>query len=325
MVTRLADAEEGQVLEGTFAVREARLMSFKNRPGNYLQLVLADPSGVMTAKVWNDAEPLHARLAPGAVVRVQGKVQAYQNTLQLVVDQVEVCPAGSYAPEDFLPVSPRPLDEMKDELRSRVNGLQQPALRRLVRAFALDAKLFQAFCRAPAAMVHHHAYLGGLLEHTLNVMKLAQGIAAGYPEVDADLLLAGALFHDIGKVKEYSWGTTIQYTDQGRLLGHIVMGVQVLDSLLARVPEFPERLRLHLLHMVVSHHGEYEWQSPKRPKFLEAYILHRADLLDADIDKFVQAKREHGGKAWSGYIKGLDRVVYLGAGRQQAAEAEEEP
>src|SRR5690606_1799095 len=133
---------------------------------------------------------------------------------------------------------------------------------------------------------HHQAYLGGLLEHTLNVMELAEGIAATYEGIDRDLLLTGALFHDIGKVYEYRYDVAIDYTDAGRLLGHIVMGTNLIHDQIKAIPDFPETLKLKLLHMIVSHHGKYEWQSPKRPKFVEAAILHQADYLDAEIDKF---------------------------------------
>ncbi|NMB10607.1 MAG: HD domain-containing protein [Tissierellia bacterium] len=154
---------------------------------------------------------------------------------------------------------------------------------------ANDHKLMHSMAASPAARRNHHAFRGGLWEHSLDVVKAAEGIAAVYPQVDRDLLVTGALLHDIGKVEEYQVNGGIDFTDAGRLLGHIVMGVGIVDSFIARLAGFPEGLRLKLLHMIVSHHGRYEWQSPKKPKFLEADILHQLDMIDSRVDMYNKA------------------------------------
>ncbi|HHY59264.1 MAG TPA: CRISPR-associated endonuclease Cas3'', partial [Clostridia bacterium] len=199
--------------------------------------------------------------------------------------------------------------EMWEELQQKIAGIANPHLQSLVRQIFGDETLAEQFRRAPAAKAHHQAYLGGLLEHTLNVVKLAEQIAAAYEGVDRDLLLTGALLHDIGKIYEYRYDVFIDYTDAGRLLGHIVIGAGLVQERLRDLPDFPETLKLKVLHMIVSHHGRYEWQSPKRPKFLEAAILHQADYLDAEVDKFLQARNNYPQDSWP-YSRALERYIF---------------
>lgn len=306
----------GDDVKANLMVKQKSLHPYRDRPGQYLNLVLGNRWGEVSCKVWKGGEALYARYAPGDVVRVDGKVEDYNGQLQLRLRTIE--PAGGYDVTDFIPVSPRDRSEMLVELSSLVEGIGNPYLRGLLKQFTEDPGLAEAFSRAPAAKRHHQAYLGGLMEHTLNVAQLCKKMAEVYVnQVDADLLVAGALLHDIGKVKEFNYDRLIDYTDQGRLLGHIVLGAQMVAGKIDSLPEFPPELKLKVLHIIVSHHGEYEWQSPKRPKFLEALLVHRADLIDADAHKFAQVTGE--GMVYS---RELDRYVYLGA-RDAAAGMEE--
>lgn len=307
----LADLGEGQQVYNIFQVKKKELVPFKEKKGKFLSLVLGDKSGEMDAKVWDKGEELTQSFALYDFVVIKGIVTKYNQRLQITVESLKEIPVKDKDLFHFLPTSPRDPDEMWSEIEKEIETIKAPYLKNLVYVVFSDEKLKEKFCKAPAAKSHHQAYLGGLLEHTLNVAKIAKKIGENYQEVDVDLLLTGALFHDIGKTEEFSYDRVIDYNDAGRLLGHIVMGTNLIDQKIASLGEFPKTLRLKVLHMIVSHHGKYEWQSPKRPKFLEAAILHQADVLDAEVDKFIKVKTEETEELWP-YIRNLDRYVFKG-------------
>lgn len=307
----VSELEVGQPVYNVFQVRRKELIPFKEKPGKFLSLSLGDKTGEIEAKVWDNAEELGAGFNTADFVLVKGTVTTYNQRLQLTLEAIKKVTVKEADLVHFLPGSPREVTEMWDRLQQKIAQITNPYLVKLIQQVFADEELTKRFCRAPAAKSHHQAYLGGLLEHTLNVMELAEGIAATYEGIDQDLLLTGALFHDIGKIYEYRYDVTIDYTDAGRLLGHIIMGTNLIDDQITAIPDFPETLKLKLLHMIVSHHGKYEWQSPKRPKFLEAAILHQADYLDAEIDKFLQVKNSQSPESWP-YIRNLERYIYNG-------------
>lgn len=294
-----------------FQVKRKELVPFKEKPGKFLSLLLGDKTGEIEAKVWDKAEEQASGFQLHDFVLVKGTVTTYNQKLQLTLETVKKINIKEKDLVHFLPTSPREEREMWEELQGKIRRVQNPHLQALIQALLADGELVKGLRRAPAAKAHHQAYLGGLLEHTLNVMELAQRIAATYPGVDSDLLLTGALCHDIGKIYEFRYDYVIDYTDAGRLLGHIVIGTGIVRDKIKTVPDFPEGLQLKLLHMIVSHHGKYEWQSPKRPKFVEAAILHQADYLDAEVDKFLRVKAEQGTEDWP-YIRQLERYVFTG-------------
>lgn len=305
----VAELEIGQPVYNVFQVRRKELLPFKEKPGKFLSLSLGDKTGEIDAKLWDNAEDEAAGLNIADFVLVKGVVTTYNQRPQITLEtvkKVNVKPADLVY---FLPTSPRDVAEMWEELQQKIAQVANPHLQNLLRQVFADETLAEQFRRAPAAKSHHQAYLGGLLEHTLNVMRLAEQIAAAYEGIDRDLLLTGALLHDIGKIYEYRYDLFIDYTDAGRLLGHIVMGANLVQDLIRSLPDFPETLKLKVLHMIVSHHGRYEWQSPKRPKFLEAAILHQADYLDAEVDKFLQAKHNYSQESWP-YIRTLERYIF---------------
>ncbi|MCL6478683.1 MAG: HD domain-containing protein, partial [Peptococcaceae bacterium] len=230
--------------------------------------------------------------------------------VQLRIDSI-VKENGQIDPARFIPAA-EGLQEAKEKLQQLIASLTNPHLKMLLSLLFSEQDFYAAFCLAPAAKQYHHALLGGLLVHSVTVAAAADSIAKDYPQADRDLLVAGAILHDVGKVQEYRCRGAIEQTDEGRLLGHIVSGALLLDRYINRVPDFPEDLRLKLLHMIVSHHGRYEWQSPRRPKFLEAALLHQLDLLDAQADMFSRAAaaREDKDSPWTDWVKGLDRYVY---------------
>jgi 3'-5' exoribonuclease len=195
------------------------------------------------------------------------------------------------------------------KLQNLMASMRNDYLSSLLDQFFGCPERVKAYTTAPAAKLYHHARLGGLLEHSLHVAQICDCLATVYPGVDRDLLLTGAILHDVGKTEELFWPGIIEYTDSGKLLGHIVIGINQIRTLIEKISGFPPELELKLLHLIASHHGRYEWQSPKRPKFLEASLLHHADLVDAEADQFLHAPEEGQGN-WSAFSKALGRSVY---------------
>jgi len=313
----VSDLEAGQKIKSTFMVISRRLGNFRDRSGYFLSMVLGDKTGQVEAKLWDGGEEFYGRCREGDIVVVTGETAEYRGSLQLYLDTVEVCGDEGWDPVEFLPASSRDTGEMLDELHDIISTVKNPCLRRLLDSFFTDRAWVERFSTAPAAKRYHQAHIGGLLEHTLNVARAALKILEIYPHVDADLLLTGAIIHDFGKIEEFKYDRLIDYTDEGRMLGHIVLGIKMVGSRIDEIPDFPEKLRLKVLHMIASHHGEYEWQSPKRPKFLEAALVHQLDLMDAVVDVFTRAKAEKENDSgsdgnWTSWVRALGRYVYTG-------------
>ncbi|MGE5372004.1 MAG: 3'-5' exoribonuclease YhaM family protein [Solirubrobacterales bacterium] len=310
MEKRIAAWAPGDRIAGPFLIRESRLVDFKNKPGRYLHLVLADRSGEIEARLWEDGETHVLQCQSGSIVFFTGEVVSFNNALQLKLTSLRSVEKGEYQQEDFVPAAPRPIADMRSELAGIVAEMKPGSARTLAEA-VLKASWFETFLRAPAAKKNHHNYLGGLLEHTLGVMRLAKAVGTAVPNVDRDLLITGALLHDIGKTREMNFFPGIEYTDEGRLIGHIVLGIQMTEALMEPLG-LPESFRLRIQHMLASHHGEYEWQSPKRPKFVEARLLHLIDLMDADVFKFQSVSPDSPGSHWSAFVRNIGNPVFLG-------------
>jgi len=304
----------GQRIKSTYMVRDKKLGSFKGKAGHFLSLTLGDQTGKIEAKLWDKAEEAFELFARGDIVEVSGEIKEFRGTPEIHFSTYRVCLEGEFSPRDFLPVSPRDPQDMLAELQMLVKTVREPDLVRLLELFFNDPEWLELYCAAPAAKLNHQAYLGGLLEHSLNVARAASAIAPLYPRAGRDLLVVGAILHDLGKIEEYQYNKIIDYTDEGRLLGHIVMGVRMLEKKIELLPGFPDNLRLKLLHIITSHHGCYEWQSPKKPKFLEAALVHLLDLMDATADYFSQAMDDYSdsGSNWSPWQRGIERQVYRG-------------
>ena len=248
-----------------------------------MSLTLADRTGEVPAKVWDRAEPLSRLFHEGDVVEITGQTGTYQGQLQLTVSTLSPC-SEIPNPERFVETSPFDVPEMVRSLRTVLNRVKDIHLKGLIDLFWSDRKFMDLFKKAPAAKNFHHGYLGGLLEHTLSVSRLAAQISDHYPTLNKDLLITAAFLHDVGKTREFSWHMNIDYTDEGRLVGHLVLGVTMLDEKLSLLKEFPHELAVRLKHLILSHHGQYDFGSPKEPKFLEAFALHLLDDLDAKIN-----------------------------------------
>lgn len=306
--------QPGDEVNGIYAIQGKKLLPYRDGTGFFLKLTLADKTGRVEGMVWDRAEEINSRTRTGDVVRVNGRVTEYNGAIQLNIGTLEKCPDDRVLPELFISSTGTSKEEVWESWLNIASTIKTPPLEQLLLLMANDHKLMEALAMCPAAKRNHHAKLGGLWQHSMGMVKAAEGIAATYPRVDRDLLVTGALLHDIGKIEEFRVRAGIDYSDAGMLLGHIVLGAGLVDRYITRVPGFPEVLRLKLLHMIVSHHGQYEWQSPKRPKFLEAAILHLLDMIDAQVDMFSEAAaaKDNHEDTWTSWISSLGRHVFCG-------------
>lgn len=260
---------------------------------------------------------------------MEGRASSYRGQIQITLSGLKTT-SGETDLSLFLESSSLDPSDTIKALSARLKEIQNPDLRALVDRFMHDRDFLELFRKAPAAKNFHHAYLGGLLEHTLSVCDMACLVADHYPQLNRDLLLAAAFLHDIGKVKEFKYRLQIDYTDEGRLLGHVVLGAGMLDEKLRKMRHFPESLALRLKHLILSHHGQYDFGSPKRPKFLEAFALNLIDDLDAKISgltRFMEKDAQEG--AWTGFNRMFERYLLKGEiaseerARAEADQAEE--
>jgi 3'-5' exoribonuclease len=313
----MAQLTDGDSVEEVYLVVDKQLRA--NRNGNlYLQLDLRDRTGAMGARLWNVGEPVFRTFEAGDFLRVKGKVQLFQGALQMILSHIERVPETRVDLSDFLPHTEKDVSKLYERLRALLLSVGEPHLRALAECFLMDQEFVDQFCRAPAGVRIHHAYLGGLLEHVVTLLDAADRIAPLYPEVNRDVLLMGVFLHDVGKVRELSYSSSFAYTDEGQLLGHLAIGVEMLDEKARQAAElmaepFPTELRLRLAHMILSHHGSYEFGSPKLPMTPEAIALHYLDNLDAKVHIFLRDIREDRGPTpWTPYNANLDRRLYKG-------------
>jgi 3'-5' exoribonuclease len=308
-IADLMGFDEGKLFDSFFLVLAKQQRTTKqNKP--YLSLTLGDKTGQIEARVWELGDPRIAKVFErGEMVKVRGSVSRYDERAQLKVDQLRVGLAGEADKMDMLPATTRDVGELWLALEAVVASITNPDLKRLLEALLADAALAQAFREAPAARQLHHAWLGGLLEHVVSLLGLADRVAAHYSMLNRDLLLTGVILHDIGKIRELSWDTGFDYTVEGVLLGHIQMGVELVEKTIAGLPGFPDRLRTLVVHMILSHHGKLEFGSPKLPMIPEALVLNFVDDLDAKMQAIAsefeksaregRAPDEMTGKVWS--------------------------
>jgi 3'-5' exoribonuclease len=279
----------------------------------YLTLTISDKSGRIKGVVWDNADDLSALCTAGDFVRVKGSMSEYRGTPQLVVKHIEKFTAD-IEPADFLPSTQRDTDQMLKRLQSITREIRTDCLRMLMERFWQDQAFVAAFKRAPAAKLMHHAYIGGLLEHTLSLAILAERVGPHYEGIDRDLLLTGCVVHDIGKIREFEFDTRIEYSDEGRLVNHIVIGVGMIEEKMAEIDNFPPKMALMLKHLIISHHGCREFGSPEPPKTLEAVLLNYLDEIDSKINGIRDFMRGQDPDAdWTAFYAPLDRFFYKAA------------
>jgi 3'-5' exoribonuclease len=303
----------GEPVDSVFLVAECALRSTR-AGGSYLNLVFQDRSGQMVGRLWDATEAFAATIAVDSFVHVKGKVESYQNQLQLNVRTITRAETEGLHLGDFLPQCERDPAEMMRELTAILAQIQDPDYKAVMDAFLSDKDFCADFRTAPAAVQNHHAYLGGLLEHTLSMAQMAVKVIEHYPSLRRDLLLASVFLHDIGKTRELSCKRTFRYTDAGNLIGHITIGVLMLEDRARALPNLPEDKLNMLRHMILSHHGELEFGSPKLPSFAEAIALHYLDNLDAKLKDFAEtiAEDKNADAGWTDFSYSLKRRLYKG-------------
>ena len=308
-VSDLMGFDEGRLFDGFFLVLAKQLRTTKQNKA-YLNLTLGDKTGPIEARVWELTDPRITKdFNRGDMVKVRGSISRYEDRAQMKVDQLRKAQAGEADKLDMLPATSQDVGALWRQLEASVESLANADMKRLLNALLADTELAQAYREAPAARQLHHAWLGGLLEHVVSLLGLADRVAAHYPLLDRDLLVTGVILHDIGKIRELEWETGFDYTVEGVLLGHIQMGVDLVEKTIAGLPDFPDRLRTLVLHMILSHHGKLEFGSPKLPMIPEALVLNFLDDMDAKMQAMAQefeksaregrAPDELTGKVWS--------------------------
>ena len=312
----VTDLRLGDSVSTPLLVSEKGLRPFRKKPGSFMSLALADRSGTIAGVMWDNVEEADATFHQGEVVMIEGRVDDYRGTPQLIVERVRRCADDEYDRSDFLAAGKHDPAELLAELRGFVDMVEEPHLRALLEHFFSDDDFVTAFSQAPGAKSLHHSHIGGLLEHTVGVTKILLAVRQCHPQLDRDILITGALLHDIGKLLELTVDIGIDYTDTGRLVGHIVHGDRMVTEAIAQIDGFPQQLADLVCHILLSHHGQKEYGAPIEPMTAEACALHYADNLDAHVQYFQQVIDQGAGSGnrWSEYQKLFDRYIYLGTG-----------
>ena len=305
----IEEFKEGETIVGHYFCKKRQ--TGKTRAGkNYLSLTLGDKTGRIEAKVWELSNQIQS-FEENDYIKIDGEVQAYNGELQLRVHKIRKSTEGEYDPADYVPSTEQDIDVIMDRLMDYIKSLANPFIKQLLENILIHNKeVHEALKWHSAAKNMHHSYMGGLAEHTLSVVEICDFMGSRYKYVNRDLLIASAMLHDIGKLFELSPFPENDYTDEGQLIGHIVIASDMISEEAAKIPDFPEQLKNLLKHCILAHHGEYEFGSPKRPKIIEAFILHCADNADAKIKMFEDAiDKDNTQGYWVGYHRMLARNI----------------
>lgn len=325
------EIKAGERLEDDVFLIRSKDLRTTNQGGLYIHAVLQDRTGQLVARAWQASQQMFDEMPEGGFLRFKGRAENYKGNLQFIIDATRKAEPGSFECGDYIPTSKHDVVIMWARLVEILGGIQHPDLAALIQEFLADEALMSSFRKAPAATTMHHAYVGGLLEHTLSVLEVAKLVIPRYPKLSLDLVLAGVFLHDIGKSSELSYETSICYTDDGQLLGHIVQAVLWIDKKVESVTAktgriFPEQLKWVLQHVVLAHHGRYEFGSPKLPAIPEAIAIHYLDNLDAKVTMFVSEIENDRDAAnrWTNYSKALETKVFkvdvMGVRKEMKAE-----
>ena len=313
---RIKQFVSGDKIVAFFVIRKKELRTKKSDGAPYLALELGDSSGRISAVLWEHVAQYNDEFNVGEFVKVRGTVFDYNNALSFHIDRIrKVRPEDNVRPEMFLPENSKNLDDLESRFRELIDQVANPFLSKLLHMIFDDSTFWQDFRHAPGGKLWHHNRIGGLMEHTIGVVEICLKASENYPMISKDLLLSGALLHDIGKVDSYQTNAGfIDYTDEGRLLGHIVIGYNRVEKKIDAITGFPSELRKKLLHLILSHQGELEQGSPVVPMMIEAIVLYHADEMDSKADAFsrIMKGEMESGKKWSNYVKLMNRFIYFG-------------
>jgi 3'-5' exoribonuclease len=325
--TFVADLRAGEPITSSFLAQKVQIRQ-KRTGEDYLSLVLSDRTGKVPAVMWDNLTREVRALADGDIVKIQGLFGAYQGEPQLTISRLRKASPHEVNWSDYLPSSPVDPAESLRAITAAAGTITEPHLHQLLDMILGDTDLRHQMLAAPAANINHHATLGGLLEHTASVVRLCDLFAQHYPSLNRDLLLSAAILHDVGKLRELRWDRVFDFTDTGRLIGHITIGISMVEGFLCSISDFPESLASQLIHCILSHHGELEWGSPKQPMTPEALALHAADNLDAKMGMFLNFAEQapdpqHPG--WTQWHKSLGRYLFLSPATLGARQAASRP
>jgi len=301
---------ENKIITASFVVVSKQIKP-KKTGEPYLALTLGDRSGHLEAKMWDNVDEVLNAFEQDDFLKIKGLVNKYKNRFQLTIHKLRKLGESEIEFSDYLPKTTKNVDELWQTLTNFVASFQNPHLKALVQAFMADPEIAAAYRNAPAAKTLHHAYIGGLLDHVVSLFHSCDLVCRNYPQVNRDLLLTGVFLHDIGKIHELTYNRSFSYTTRGQLLGHMVIELEMLQAKLALVPDFPEELKILIEHLIISHHGQYEFGSPKLPMFPEALLLHYMD----DLDSKMEAMRAHFEREadmespWTSYNASLGRPL----------------
>jgi len=301
---------ENKIITSTFVV-VAKQIKPKKTGEPYLALTLGDRSGQLEAKMWDNVEDVLDAFDQDEFVKVKGLINKYKQRFQLTIHKLRKLGESEIDFSDYLPKTTKDIDELWRTLAGFVETFQNPHLKTLVQAFMADPEIAPAYRQAPAAKTLHHAYIGGLLDHVVSLFRSCELVCRNYPQINRDLLLTGAFLHDIGKIHELTYNRSFSYTSKGQLLGHMIIELEMLQAKLSLQPDFPDELKTLVEHLIISHHGEYEFGSPKLPMFPEALMLHYLDDLDSKMEAMrVQFEREATlDGPWTSYNASLGRPL----------------
>lgn len=316
---RIATLQPGDFLEDAIYLVKQKDLRTTNNGSLYIHLVLTDSTGELLSRMWNASQAIFESIPDGGPVAVRGRVETYKGHLQFILSGVRAVEPGAVNLADFLPTTQHDVEKMWARIKEILRTIRNPDLLVLLSKFIHDAAFAEAFKKAPAARSNHHAFLGGLLEHTLNLLELAVLVLPRYPQVNADLVLAGLFLHDAGKTAELETSAGFGYTDDGQLIGHIVRCCVWIDERARQIARetgrpFPAELLAALTHIIVSHHGKYEFGSPKLPATAEAYVVHYLDNLDAKLNMVFTAIASDPDptSGWTSWVQALETRVYKG-------------
>jgi 3'-5' exoribonuclease len=303
-----AASYENQVITSSFLVSSKQIKP-KKSGDIYLALTLCDRTGQIEAKMWDNVADAVDVFEQDDFVKVRGLINKYSNRFQLTIHKVRCMEEAEIDYSDYLPKTNKDIDELWRTVAGYVGSFQNVYLRSLLEAFMGDPQIAEAYRQAPAAKSLHHAFIGGLLEHVVSLMKLCETVAPLYPQINRDLLLTGAFLHDIGKIYELNYQRSFSYTTKGQLLGHMIIELEMLHEKISLVPSFPPELKTLVEHLIISHHGKYEFGSPKLPMFPEALLLHYLDDLDSKMESMRAHFERESDAEWTSYNGSLGRTL----------------
>jgi 3'-5' exoribonuclease len=306
--------QPGTTIDDVYMISQPILRS-TTRGDLYIAMFVSDRTGKVNGRIWQATEELFNSLPKEGFAHIRGRSEIYQNAMQIVGDRINAVPAEKVDINDYLPRTEKDVKQMLDDTIKIVSDIKNPFLKLLISQFLDDVELIKKFCMAPGGTANHHSYIGGLLEHTNNMLNTAKAILPFYPQLQTDLVFAGIFLHDMGKTDELTYKMAFGYSDSGQLLGHIVMTVSMIEKKAMALEAAGQKIDREILdcleHIVLAHHGQYEFGSPKLPMTAEAYLISFLDNIDAKINQVTgKIESEPGEANWTSFIKSLDSKIY---------------